>query len=256
MPEGQVNQTGDQGNPATQTNDSLGWRAALPDEYKEHEYVKTFQKPGDFVKSALDLKTERDGLKTERDTLKAESDALKAKTASAIFKPGEKATKEETAAYRKTMDIPDTPDGYEIPKIEGEEGSKEMIAWARETFHKADLSKAQAKFIGEQWNGFITEFNKQIVEQEKKAVGEAMGKLKTDLGADYDKQYELGKRLFKKVMEADFSETDHINLPTMLRFVIKAARLVGEDPIPPGGQQRGNIKEGMIYDKTPGMMPK
>lgn len=54
----QVN-NGDQGQ-----NTSLGWRAALPDEFKEHEFVKNFQKPGDFVKAAIEIKTERDSLKS------------------------------------------------------------------------------------------------------------------------------------------------------------------------------------------------
>ena len=253
MVDGQVNQTGDQVKEGTPPNDSLGWRAALPDEYKEHEYVKTFQKPGDFVKSALELKTERDGLKTERDTLKTESDALKAKLTTAIVKPGEKATKEEVAAYRKTMNIPDTPEGYEIPQVDGGDNSPEMQAWARETFHKCDLTKDQAKYIGDQWNSFIGEFNKKVVELAQKEVDEAMATLKTELGAGFGEQFELGKRLFKEVMKADFSETDHINLPTMMRYTIKVARLVGEDKIPPGGMNRGSVAEGMNYDKTPSM---
>jgi len=230
----------------TGQNEGL-WRAQLPADLKDNELLTPYKTIGDAAKAHIDTvgkMKDLEGKLKEHET----------KLATAIVKPGEKATKEEIAAYRKSMDIPDTPDGYEIPKVEGEEGNKEMEAWARETFHKADLSKAQAKLIGEQWNGFITEFNKAYVEAEKKAVDEAMTKLKTDLGAAFNEQYELGKRLFKKVMDADFSETDHINLPTVLKFIIKSAKLVGEDKIPPGGQLKGEaVKEGMIYNKTPGM---
>mgnify|MGYP001588601234 FL=1 len=105
MPEGQVTQTGDQVSQTQSDTQSLGWRAALPDEFKDHEFVKTFQKPGDFVKSALEIKTEADG--------------LKARLANAVIKPGENASPAEITAYRLALGVPEKSTDYEFPKGEG-----------------------------------------------------------------------------------------------------------------------------------------
>lgn len=220
MAEDQVTQTGDQGDKTTQTQPSLGWRSALPDEFKEHEFVKTFQKPGDFVKSALEIKTERDALKTKLD--------------GAIFKPGKEAKPEEISAYRQKMGIPDKPEGYEFPKGEGIEHDPKMVGWFQETAHTAGLSKEQAGIIAEQWDSFITEFNKTIIETEQKEFKEEAEKLKTDLGDKFDGQIELAKRFFKKVMAQDFDKNMKITPTTFLRFVIKAGDIAGEKITPPG----------------------
>ncbi len=122
MPEDQVTPPGNQ-----DQDQSLGWRAALPQEFKEHEFVKTFTKPGDFVKSALEIKAEHDNLKT--------------KLEGAIFKPGENATDAEKADYYKALGRPEKPEGYEVKIPEGLPLDPGVVAWFQNTAFKRGLPK-------------------------------------------------------------------------------------------------------------------
>lgn len=203
-----------------QNQQSLGWRAALPDEYKEHEFVKTFQKPGDFVKSALDIKTEHDSLKT--------------KLASAIIKPGENATPEEKAAYHKALGVPDKPEEYEFPKVEGVEHDEKMLSWARDVFHKNGLNKEQAAGISQAWDGFIKGIEQGLQEAETNALKEVETKLKEEWKADYDKNFELSKRAFKKFSGAELS--DFKAHPTLVKAFYEVGKAMGEDTSPAGPQ--------------------
>ncbi len=212
---------------------SLGWRAALPDEFKEHEYVKTFTKPGDFVRDALGIKTAHDEMKTKME--------------GAIFKPGKDATAEEQAAYRSAMGIPDTPDGYEFPKGEGVEHDEKTVNWAKDIFHKAALSKDQASTISQAWDGFIQGINKSLQEAEDNALQEVETALKTEWGPDYDKNFELSKRAFKKFANAELS--DFKADPILVRAFYEVGKAMGEDSsltAHPGGGSPP--KDGMTYN--------
>jgi len=188
--ENQVNQeTGDQGNNQQQqqaSTESLGWRAALPDEYKEHEFVKDTTKPGDFVKKALDVKTERD--------------LLNDKLSKAIFKPDENATDEQKAAYRVAMGIPDKPEDYEIPVPEGE--STEMADSFRQFAVEKGLPKDMAKETVSWWNGIVQKA-KEDYAKELKTRSEA---IKTKWGLDYDKNAETIKSFFQYVKDLGINE--------------------------------------------------
>jgi hypothetical protein len=223
----QVNPTGDQGG----TNDggaSLGWRAALPEEFKNHDLVKNYTKPGDFVKDAVGFKTELDSVKT--------------KLESAIFKPGENATAEEVNAYYKALGVPDK---YEFAKTEGVEHDPKMIEWATDVFSKAHLTKEQADMISTSWNGFVKGLNDAQAEADKAeelkvetAKKEAEAKLKTEWGAEYDGNIEFVKRGFKKLTNEDFSafvdRTGIGNDPGFIKFIYNAGKAMGEDFTPKG----------------------
>ncbi len=245
--EGQVTQTGDQVVADQQVqSQSLGWRAALPDEFKEHEFVKTFQKPGDFVKSALEIKTERDSLKT--------------KLNNTIPKLTDKSTPEEISAYRKSMGVPDKPEGYEFPKIGDVENSPEMVAWAQKTFHLAGLTKEQGSHIQKEWTSFVTgmvEAENKMAEEEK-VENEKKFRAEFKTEEEYKTGYELTKRFWNKVMGTNFDEAykeaEGWQVPVFMRALFVIAKKTGEDFSPPGGQSTGGqVKPGMIYDKTPAM---
>ena len=180
MPEeSQVTQgNGDQGNGTVQQDgaQSLGWRAALPDDFKEHEFVKTFEKPGDFVKSALEIKTERD--------------ALTEKLGKAIFKPDENATDEQKAAYKAAMGIPDKAEDYEIPVPEGD--SPELANELRQAAFSKQWPKGVVKELTEWWNGLQA----KAVEKYNAELKTRTEEVKTKWGADFPKNAEIVKNVF------------------------------------------------------------
>lgn len=219
--------SGDQG------DQTPGWISALPDEFKQHEFVKTFQKPGDFVKTALEIKTERDG--------------LQAKLANAIFKPGEG---EDRAAFNKALGVPDTPEAYEFPKGDGVEHDEAMVGWARQTFHTAGLNTEQAKVISQAWDGFVQGMAQAQEEAVQTGLREAETALKTDWGADYEKNLEETRRAyttfeaadpkFKELLETDIGNGMKIgNHPVMLKVFHTIGKAMADDttltPRPAGG---------------------
>lgn len=219
MPEGdQVTPLGDQGNQDAE-NQSLGWRSALPDDQKEHEFVKTFTKPGDFVKSALEIKADRD--------------ALKGKFDGAIFKPDDQATLEQREAYYRAIGKPEKATEYEFPKTEGVEHDPKMIEWAQSTFHAANLTKDQAKAVSQAWDGFATAIAKADQEAKTKARTEAETALKAELGDQYPVAAELTKRLLTKHAKPEdltFLEEGGIgNHPALIRLIFDLAKKTGED---------------------------
>jgi len=226
---------------------SLGWRAGLPDPLKNHDAITPYKTVGDFAKVHI----ETVGKVKE----------LEGKLASAIPRPGEKATDEEKAAYRKAIGVPDKPEDYELPKVEGIETPTKTEEWARKSFHKANLTKEQAKSVGTDWNefmaGMVAEVDRIAVEQQKEADKKFRAEFKSD--EEYNGAKEGVKRFWKKVSNTEFdtfcNETGIGNHPTLIKFIYEIAKKTGEDFSPKGGGQRGaEVKPGMIYDKTPGMM--
>jgi len=243
MAEEQVNQTGDQ------AQAGLGWRAALPDEFKEHEFVKTFQKPGDFVKAAIDIKTDREALKTQ--------------LANSIPKLKADAKPEEREAYFKALGRPDKPEEYEF---EGDTLDPKSVDWARQTFYRLGIPKDLAKSIGSEFNQYqkaqIDAF-KANAEKEEKA---ADAKLKADLGDKYPATKELATRLWNKVFAKDKDALAFLATPTregmllgsnpfFVRMFAELAKITGEDVSSAGSPPQDKAKEGLesFYDKSPGM---
>ncbi len=228
-----------------------GWIAALPDEQKGNEYVKGFQKPGDFVDAALKLKTEHEALKPKLDN--------------AIFKPGENATDEEKMAFNKALGVPDSAEGYEFPKGEGVEHDERMINWAKDTFKSADLSVKQGAIVSQAWDGFMQGMEQAKQEADEQAVKDADTTLKTEWKSDYDKniaETQRGYQAFEKVVPG-FTEFlaqstdggarvgDH---PMMLKAFHAIGKAIGDDFSFPGGNPRKETGESKgfasIY-KTP-----
>ena len=220
----QVKPEGDQG------QSGLGWRAALPDEFKEHDLVKNFQKPGDFVKSAIEIKTERD--------------ALSKKLEGAIPKLTEDSTQEERDIFYQSLGRPEKADGYEF---EGEALDPKTAQWAKDTFFKAGLNKEQAKAIQTQWDSFMGEMVKAEVESRKAAVAETEAKLKTEWGDKYDLRVERIRRFWKKHSGEEIdnfvNESKIGNDPRLLSLLDKLAEVTGEDLSPPSSP-RATVNRG------------
>jgi hypothetical protein len=202
-----------------QVQPGLGWRSALPDEFKEHEFVKTFQKPGDFVKSAIDIKTERDTLKTQLASLPTR---------------------------------PEKAEGYEF---EGDNLDPKTTEWARNTFFEAGLSKDQAKKVSAAFTGFVGQLSTAETQQRETEYKEAETKLKAELGDKYDASVEMVRRVWKDLSNSEFdafvNETKIGNDPRLIRFMVNVAKKTGEDLSPNSSPTGKKVAAGIVYDKSP-----
>lgn len=231
---------GDQGN--QELNQSLGWRAALSDQWKEHEFVKDIKKPTDFVEKAWNIKTEHDALKT--------------KLEGAVFKPDDKATPEQVEQFHRTLGKPEKATDYEFPKGEGIEHDPRVIEWAQKTFLAANLSKGQAKIIGPAWDQFVTEMAKADNTAKEKARTDAENVIKAELGKDYSVAVELTKRLLEKHGKPEevafLNESGLGNHPVLVRMIFDMAKKTGEDTGIVGARSHGTTpQKGFTYDKSP-----
>ena len=223
----EVDQVTPSGNQDQSAEQSLGWRAALPTELREHEFVKGFTKPGDFVKSALEIKTGHDALKT--------------KLEGAIFKPGDKATDAERADFYKALGRPDKPEGYEISLPEGLPFTQQDIDWLRSTAHKRGFSKADteafAKDYFEKTKADIAAVDNQI----KAKREEAVTALKKEWGAEYETKLDAAKITAKRIGGDDFvkflSDTGAGDHPTFIKIFHKISTMLSESAFIEGGNK-------------------
>ncbi len=173
--------------------------------------------------------------------------------------PGEKSTPEEISAYRKATGVPDKPEGYEFPQIEGKENSPEMVKWAQGIFHKYHVPKDAAKGIGQEWNSFVSgmvEAENKMAEEEK-VENEKKFRAEFKTEEEYKAGRELTKRFWNKLMGTDFDEAykeaEAWQVPVFMRALFQIAKVTGEDWSPSSAGGGGEVKPAMIYDKTPSM---
>jgi len=249
MADDQVTQPGNQGVAPTQAQtdpQSLGWRAGLPDDLKNHEAFVPHKTVGDLGKVHIEVMQ-------KVKELEGKATQMEGKLSKAIFKPGEKSTPEEVIAYRQAMQVPDKPEGYEFPKREGEENDPNLISWAQKLFHKHNLPKDVAFDIGGEWNAFLTGVEKEEDRLMQVEIEEAQKKFRGEFKTEdeFKAALELNKRYYKKVMGTDIPP--FMDAYSITKFLYEHAKKYGEGMSPPGSQTRGtgDGKPGMVYDRTP-----
>lgn len=224
-----------------QQQDSLGWRAGLPDDLKAHESLVPFKTVGDFAKSHIETATK----------LKS----AEGKLSNSIPKLGPNATPEERNQYLTSLGRPEKPDGYELA---GEDrNAKEWTGFWRGKFHEIGVPKDMAKSISEVFD----QQTKQMVDGHNAALqrqfGESEAKLKTEWGDKYDANVQLVSRLWKRDTDTDldqaFKATDGAARHQIMRYVFKMAAKTGEDISERSSGHRGTASGGtfITYDKSP-----
>ena len=233
------------------------WTAQLPEDLKTNEAFTGHATLGDFAKSHLEAQgklKEFDGKVKEYDGKIVD---LTTRLTNSLPKLTDKSTDVEKAAYFKAIGRPDKAEEYEFPQIEGRENDPNMVKWAQGTFHKAGLSKEQAKLMGQEWNDFVTGMveaeDKMVMEERTKNEKEFKGQFK-DVG-EYTAGYALAKRFWNRVTGTNFDdlykEPDVWQTKGMMQFIFGTAKLMGEDTSPWGRKVEEGLKEGMVYDKSP-----
>ncbi len=128
--------------------------------------------------------------------------------------PGENATPEEVAAYRKAQGVPDAPDGYELKKPEGELGNfyneEEVKAFAAKAA-ELGLTKAQAAALAEWRLGLSKEFDDKEREEGRAFLAERDKVFTEAWGAKKDAELVDAQRMLLTL--------DHSLKPELVNFL-------------------------------------
>lgn len=144
---------------------SPGWRAAVKNEVRDHALLKEVKDVNDLATKYIDLNQ---------------------RSANAITKPGDKATKEELDAYYKALGRPQSKDGYKLDANllpEPVRGDQDLHAWIRETLFDVGANEAQATLfterLGKRLQAGLERANQEqelARENTRKATAEALSK--------------------------------------------------------------------------------
>jgi hypothetical protein len=126
----------------------------------------------------------------------------------ALTMPGKDATPEEWSAFYAQIGRPETPEGYELPVPEGDDGdfAKQMAP----ILHKNGLTAEQAKGLAADWNAMMAA---QLAELEAADVAHATAmnvkntaeaaELKNEWGQAHDANMHFAKLAVQQFMPAD-----------------------------------------------------
>jgi hypothetical protein len=154
---------------------SPGWRAAVKNEVRDHALLKEVKDVNDLATRYIDLNQ---------------------RSASAITKPGDKATKEELDAYYTALGRPQSKDGYKLDATllpEAVREDKDLDGWIRETLFDAGASQGQAALFVERLGKRLATGLEQT-RQEHERARETMKKA-TEEALTKDFGQEIGPRL-------------------------------------------------------------
>lgn len=225
------------------STESLGWRAAVPDDIKQNADLVPFKTVGDLAKSYLETKTK--------------AADIEKKLGDYVPKLTETATDEERGKYYDALGRPKTAGEYEF---EGED--KNAPEWTnlwKGTFHNLGLTKDQAKKLSGSFNTQIQAMVKAHNDQLQTEMKTAEQKLRSEEGDKYDSSVELAKRMWTKYGEGEFDKafdngTSAYRFST-IRMLLKVARLTGEDVSPQSTNSVSAASKSTGFDYSKSNMP-
>ena len=172
------------------------------------------------------------------------------KLGKAVIVPGDKASAEEMAAFRKAVGVPEKPEDYKLEKVKlpGQveldgEWNKELKALA----HKLNLSQGQLGGLHEWY------FNNLAAEMQlvKTTAEQAHQTLRKEMGADYDAGKTYMKRAVDKFLtpevEVLFNRSGLGNHPGILKMFVTIGKTMGEHVFAEGS--RGERTESEPFGK-------
>jgi len=152
------------------------WTANLSEDMRGYVQNKGFKQPEDVLNSYVNL------------------EKLHGVPAEQIVKlPGDNDDPESWNNVWSKLGKPDSPDGYEVPMPE-EGGDENFAAEAKNWFHEANLTPAQAKKVAEKWNEYVTSTQQQTAEQQQQQAQEAEKTLKKEWGKAHDENIQVAQK--------------------------------------------------------------
>lgn len=165
---------------------------------------------------------------------------LRGKLGSAIVKPGEKATDEEKAAYRKAMGVPDAPEGYKFPDLPAgmeltDTVKADRVEWAK-FLHDENVSAASAERLFAKFVEKGVAADKAQADADKQYVADKDAALRKKWGPEYDinvKHSQFGITKMANDAGINIDELKHIEMkdgkflfdhPLMWQLMAKVGR--------------------------------
>ena len=145
----------------TAKTDSSDWRAGIDDE-QARGLAERHASPADLAKTALDLRQ---------------------KLSNAVFLPGDGASDEDKATYRKALGVPAEPDGYEFALPEGRkatEADKAFQEHMAEVFHAAGVPLSTSTALVAGWNDYAAKYEAELASKHKSSVEGAEADLRRE----------------------------------------------------------------------------
>jgi hypothetical protein len=237
-------------------DESLGWRAQLPDTMKNNEAFTSFKTVGDFGKSYLETGNKLKEAETKATTLEGKVKEFEGKIGKELVPVlREGASEEETKSFFKALGVPEKADGYafaatDIPEeLKGRAEIAPLEAWAKGTFHKYNLTPAQAAGMRKEYYSMIAEGEKQLALKKEQDRQSGMEDLKKTWGDKYDESVALVGREVERVEKIvpgfkKFADESGLgNSPILVKVFHEYAKsMVGDEMVrgrpPGGGEQR------------------
>lgn len=202
------------------------WRAAIRDE-KLRAAAADYQSPEEILKRVTTLRTKMNEL-TGRTVV-----------------PGDQATDEERAAYRKAVGIPDAADGYGLavpeavaPALQNVENAKEGLGLVAGKFHQLGLSKAQAEGVMELYWSALGEASQTSEATNEARIDELQGQMRQKYGEAWPKEEAFALKAMSTFADAgmnDFmakAQVDGVPAnqhPVWIEFAARVGRAMAED---------------------------
>lgn len=227
------------GDPSSAVLRREDWRAAITDE-KARRFAERFASPADAAVSAFKARQQLSG---------------------SVRVPGRKAGREDVAAFRRALGVPDRPEGYAVALPEGlpgtgdmDEAGKARLDTYLKAMHEAGATPDVVQRGIDLYYGFLAEGlearDREAVETREKANAD----LTREWGADAKRNDECARRAFDTFGGGRFAvfvenaEVGGVKLgdhPEIRRIFAAIGRAMGEDRLhaPGGGEQGKSAQE-------------
>lgn len=198
----------------TQTPAADSW---IPEGLRENKSLSKFKTPADVAQAYVNLEQHL-GKRFEA--------------------PGEDATPEQRAEWRKKIGVPDTADAYENPAVpEGVTLDDSLVSSFKKRAHEVGISAKDAKALMD-W--FVSEEMSRasaLESQTNEAKSNALADLKKKWGAAADQNIAYCQRAINDFggpdLVAALNETGAGNDPRVIQFFAKIGRTMGEHNLIP-----------------------
>ncbi len=203
------------------TKESLpGWVSALEADLRTNPLVIDHQKPSSFVKAAIEWKAKAD---------------------KAVVEPGEGATPEEVAAYRKAAGIPDTPDGYELD-AKAVPATAEFLKAQKELYHRIGLDGTKAKALWEATAKQLTDGADMLRAANRQELEATKTALQQEYGEKYMVKVQSAQQALKRFATPEFidylDKTGLGNNAELIKAFARVAESIGGDSLLKGTDDR------------------